>query len=87
VLVLGGRAGRLKSIDLFGAAFAARGYAALALEYAQQAIVIENGKVAREGAASELREHDGVGALYLGGEGGAASGRHRPRRPEFSLGS
>jgi branched-chain amino acid transport system ATP-binding protein len=60
--------------------------AALALEYASHAYIIENGQVKTSGSAAELRARDDVQAFYLGGEPqGADSGRQRPRRAEFSL--
>jgi branched-chain amino acid transport system ATP-binding protein len=60
--------------------------AALALDYADHAYIIENGHVKTSGPARELSARDDVKAFYLGGEPeGADSGRQRPRRAEFSL--
>jgi branched-chain amino acid transport system ATP-binding protein len=60
--------------------------AALALSYADHAYVVENGRVASEGPAAELRERDGIQALYLGGELGTTSAASsRARRAEFAL--
>jgi branched-chain amino acid transport system ATP-binding protein len=60
--------------------------AALALEYADHAYVLENGRVETSGPARELGAREDVKAFYLGGEApGSGSARERPRRPEFSL--
>jgi branched-chain amino acid transport system ATP-binding protein len=60
--------------------------AALALEYADHAYIVENGHVKTSGSAAELRAREDVKAFYLGGDAqGADSGRQRPRRAEFSL--
>jgi branched-chain amino acid transport system ATP-binding protein len=60
--------------------------AALALEYADRAYIVENGLVKTSGTAAELRAREDVKAFYLGGEAqGADSGRQQPRRAEFSL--
>jgi len=61
--------------------------AALALEYADHAYVIENGRVELDGSAAELRARDDVKAFYLGKDSAseASPARHRPRRAEFSL--
>jgi branched-chain amino acid transport system ATP-binding protein len=55
--------------------------ATLALRYASYAYVLENGRVAIEGACRELAARDDVRALYLGGQGEAtgAFSRRRPR--------
>ena len=58
--------------------------AALALDYAHHAYVIENGRVQAQGTAAELRTREDVKAFYLGGPPqGADSGRERPRRAEL----
>ncbi|MGH7153409.1 MAG: hypothetical protein ACREF3_05720 [Acetobacteraceae bacterium] len=62
--------------------------AALALEIADRAYVMENGRIALEGPASELRETDEVRHFYLGlNELGARASyreaRNRKRRPRF----
>jgi branched-chain amino acid transport system ATP-binding protein len=51
--------------------------AALALDYAHRAYVLENGKVALQGAAAELRTRDDVQAYYLGGSAPGADGAPR----------
>lgn len=45
----------------------------IALRYAHQAYVLENGRVVLEGKASELRQRDDIKAFYLGGEISAAA--------------
>jgi len=60
--------------------------AAIALEHVDLGYVIENGRVAHFGTASELKAETDVEALYLGGESaGRPAGRDRPRRPQFAL--
>ena len=59
--------------------------AALALEHAHHAFVIENGRVEAQGSAAELRAREDVQAYYLGGPPrGADSGRERPRAFELA---
>lgn len=44
----------------------------IALRYADRAYVLENGEVALEGTAAELRQRDDIKAFYLGRKGGPA---------------
>jgi branched-chain amino acid transport system ATP-binding protein len=58
----------------------------IALHYADQAYIVENGAVKSSGAAAEIRARQDVKSFYLGGDpDGLDSGRQRPRRAEFSL--
>ena len=60
--------------------------AAITLEYASYAYIVENGRIASGGSAGEIKERGDVQSFYLGGASSAAqAGRLRPRRPEFAL--
>jgi branched-chain amino acid transport system ATP-binding protein len=61
--------------------------AALALQFSDYAYIVENGRVANQGAAASLREEGSIEALYLGGEieaGRRSSARTRRVEPAFS---
>jgi branched-chain amino acid transport system ATP-binding protein len=62
--------------------------AAVALAHADQAYIIENGRIVGEGTAAALAGREDVQAFYLGGgsSGTGEAGRDRPRRREFALG-
>jgi branched-chain amino acid transport system ATP-binding protein len=60
--------------------------AAIALEYAEHAHVIENGRVESSAPASELRRSVDLESFYLGGASADVdAGRRRPRRAEFAI--